>query len=984
VLTLKDEAGKTIEALSTKIGFREIEIKNKRLCVNGKSILLKGVNRHEHDEDFGHVVSKESMLNDVLLMKKFNINTVRTCHYPSDPYWYKLCDEYGIYVIDEANVESHGMGYGKESLAKQPEWEKAHVAREQAMVERDKNHPSVIIWSLGNEAGGGPNFVAARKAILEIDETRIIHYEGMNSVGDIDSCMYPSVNAIKQSDKADTDKPYLMCEYAHAMGNAMGNLQEYWDVIENSKRLIGGCIWDWVDQGIRVRRRTASDPVSNSPGQGLHDLMFMNNTDETPDMPHKWFYAYGGTFGDFPISKSFCLNGILFSDHTPSPKIFEVKKVYQNVAFKAADILNGEVNIKNKFVFTNLNKYTLAWELLENGEVVQDGEITDLDIAPGATQKVKIPFETPSKKPGFEYFLNLSFELSDDNKWGEAGDVIAMGQLPVEFKTGFKAVNNYSDDAKPSVSKVDGDVLVTGEGFKVAFSGKTGLIKELIYNNRPVIKDEKGPTLSLFRAPVDNDGWAKGEWIKYGLDDLKPTLKELSVDDTYKSAVVVNSKLEYIGKNGFKCSHDNKWTIFSDGTLVSENAITPNMPNLRLARIGVEMTLNSNYSDFSWYGRGPGENYVDRKTGSLIGLYNKKVSDMYVPYPDPQSTGNRSDVRWAFISEPADGGFISKLSSVFGCGSTPGLVVTPEKPCSIYALNFTEKDLSEAMYTDELTPRDEVILHIDAKELGLGGASCGPRPMQQYMLDAKPATFRYRLAPADDLGEAKEKAREVLPVGGVVELSRDDKTFMLNISCETPNSKLFFSVDNGAPQEYTKPVDLRLGGNVSAWAVYPEGYLKEKSKVVKKSFRTLPNFNIWKIVSTDSEEPGEGDAIHAIDNDLNTYWHTKWKSDVTKLPHNIVVDCGETLEMAGFNYTPRQDGVPNGSVLKYEFYVSKDGKNWGAPVAKGDLKRSKNLQAISFKKVVTGRYFKFVAVDTLNGHDRFASAAEVTVFCPAK
>ncbi len=349
VFVLKNSAGETAEVLSTLYGFRKIEIKDQQLWVNGKSVLLKGVNRHEHDPFDGRHVSYESMLCDVELFKQFNINTVRTCHYPNHPDFYKLCDIYGIYVVDEANLESHGMGFREESLARVVSWQKAHVARVVSMVERDKNHPSVIIWSLGNEAGSGINFEACSSAVKSLDITRPVHYSIQNQVADIESTMYPSVERLDETGAKDNPKPFFVCEYAHAMGNAVGNLKEYWEVIEKHRRLIGGCIWDWVDQGL-------AKPV--------------------PGKEDEYFYAYGGDYGDRPTDWNFCINGLTTPDRQITPKMIEVKKVYQYIGFNPVEITNGEIRIKNKYQFINLDRFNLSFEVECDGKIIQKGGLS--------------------------------------------------------------------------------------------------------------------------------------------------------------------------------------------------------------------------------------------------------------------------------------------------------------------------------------------------------------------------------------------------------------------------------------------------------------------------------------------------------------------------------------------------------------------------------------------------------------------------------
>jgi beta-galactosidase len=406
VLVLKNASGETLEVVASPFGFRKIEIKDSQLWVNGKSVLLKGVNRHDLDPVNGRYIPYESMLQDVKLFKQFNINTVRTSHYPNHPDFYKLCDRYGIYMVSEADLETHGFGYDEGSLGHEPKWEKGHVDRVVSMVETFKNHPAIIIWSLGNEAGKGINFFACRKAALQLDSTRPIHYQGYNEVADIESIMYPGVEYLDEIGARIDPKPFFVCEYAHAMGNAVGNLQEYWDVIENHKRLIGGCIWDWVDQGLQK---------------------------EIPGKPGEYFFAYGGDYGDRPTDWNFCANGLTTPDRSITPKMEEVKKVYQYIGIKPKDILNGKISIKNKYQFINLNKFDLCWELTCDGGVIEAGNLTTLDIEPGEMAEVTLPFTKPQLKAGGEYFMKVTFKLHTDEIWAACGHAIAWEQMAVAF-----------------------------------------------------------------------------------------------------------------------------------------------------------------------------------------------------------------------------------------------------------------------------------------------------------------------------------------------------------------------------------------------------------------------------------------------------------------------------------------------------------------------------------------------------------------------
>lgn len=963
ILTLKDKSGKVLEVVTSRIGFREIELKNSKLYVNGKQILLRGVNRHEHDPVYGHVISKKDMIKDIQLMKQYNINTVRTCHYPNDPYWYDLCDEYGMYVVDEANLECHG----DQSISNEPKWEKAMVARQIAMVERDKNHPSVIMWSMGNEAGGGQNFKACRKAILAHDKTRVVHYEGNNSLGDVDSSMYPSVSNLKRSVNEDSKKPYFMCEYAHAMGNAVGNLQEYWDVIKASKRGIGGCIWDWIDQGMLVRERKKSDKVSKKNGKGLHELLLATQAKgEKKTLENGWFFAYGGNFGDYPNSEAFCLNGIIFSDRTVSPKMVEVKKVYQEVIFKAGENIDeGGVQVKNEFSFTNLKKYNLKWSLVENGTVIDSGTVKSLDVKPETTKTITIPFKKPSTiKIGADYFLNLTLVSTKKEQWASAGHVIASEQLELPWKSSKALVQKLDKNNPLKLVQNKKGLTVSGKGFTVRFDKNTGKLDNLKFNGTTVIKSGNGPTLNIFRDPVDNDRWGRGAWLNNGLNTLESKLIDFSVDSSNKNAIVVHTEIEYKGKGNYSCKQQVTWTILSNGSIVSDNKFIPGAEEISLPRIGVQMQLEPEFENITYYGRGPEENYVDRCTGSFVGIYKNTVTNMYTPYPRPQSCGNRTDVRWALLQNDKKN----------------GVLFVPQVPMSITALHCTEQSLEKAEHPTEIEWTDNVVFSIDAKHSGLGGASCGPNPLQQYVVKSEPLSFRYTI-----MGWSKseknpsDKASKLPPVPTDVTIYRDADQ-RLHISSVDPNAKLMFKVNSGKTHLFKKALPFRKGGIVSGWATYPSDYIRKSSSVVEEKFRNIPDRKDWKVIAFDSFQRNEGEAEHVLDGDPNSYWHTKWEAGDDPYPHYIVIDLGESIKLSGITYLARQ-GCSNGRIKDFEIYLSKDKKKFGKPVKKGEFKNSGNLQKIFFDKPAKGRFLKIKALKEVGGKP-WAAMAELDVLCP--
>jgi len=744
VFVLKNASGKTLEVIASPFGFRKIEIKDSQLCVNGKSVKLKGVNRHDLDPVNGRYITYESMLQDIKLFKQFNINTVRTCHYPNHPDFYKLCDRYGIYMVSEANLESHGMGYDEGSLGHVVSWEKAHVDRVVSMVKSFRNHPAVIIWSLGNEAGKGVNFEACRKAALKLDASRPIHYQGYNEVADIESTMYPSVESLDEIGDKNDLKPFFVCEYAHAMGNAVGNLQEYWDVIEKHNRLIGGCIWDWVDQGLQK---------------------------EVPGKSGEYFFAYGGDFGDRPTDWNFCVNGLTTPDRSITPKMEEVKKVYQYIAINPQEIINGKVSIKNKYQFINLDEFDPSWELSCDGSVIEAGTMPSLNLEPGNSTEIKIPFATLPLKAGSEYFLKVIFKLRTDEKWASRGHVVAWEQMAVPFAV--PDVEPVHPESLASLSyKEDGDwINVSGKTFSLKFNKQVGTITDLAYFGTPVlqIKPEAiygiqsetkmlykdtltsariaGSMLNIFRAPVDNDYMFGGgygpKWREAALHTMLPKVKSISVSKMGEALTIV-ADIDSKSPKGYTVRHHTIWKIYGNGFIDVTTDFDPDKLDYPLAKLGFLLQMPEGFENVVFYGAGPHENYRDRLRSAAIGRYETTVDNMFVPYLRTQDCGNRSDVRWFSVSNH----------------NGIGMMVVASHLMDFSALHYTPIDLEKANHPYELTRRKETILTVDMQHCGLGGGSCGPGPMEKYLLKAEKATFSFSIRPyVGNMGDMEDVAK---------------------------------------------------------------------------------------------------------------------------------------------------------------------------------------------------------------------------------
>jgi len=730
ILTLKNSEDEVLEIIPCKIGFRNVQIKGGQLLINGIPIYIKGVNRHEHDPDYGHHITVESMIQDIKLMKQFNINTVRTCHYPDDPMWYNLCDEYGIFLIDEANIESHGIGYRKEkTLANKSVWRAAHLDRTIRMVERDKNHPSVIIWSLGNEGGDGTNFEATSEWIHQRDQSRPVHYEraGTRHHTDIVCPMYSNLEHLNNYGEKDQNRPLIMCEYAHAMGNSVGNLKEYWDVIKKYKHLQGGSIWDWVDQGLRKYTKLK-------------------------DGKKGWYWAYGGDYGDEPNDNNFCMNGLVFPDREVPPKLWEVKKIYQFIAINGVDIPAGKLRFENEYFFTNLNTFDIRWTLTEDGKIIQKGSLDPVNVQPGNYCAVTIPFKTPILTPGAEYWLRVSFHLRNKTSWAARDHEVAWEQFKVDFGVQSNPFLDLNSIAMLELEDSGDRIQLKGKGFNVSFNRKTGTIVSLRYQRTSVLADSdseiSGPVMHAFRAPTDNDKYLARNWYKVGLNQLLREVKSVRINRLNDKAVQIATSVTYKGKGDIRFDHDCIYTILGNGFIYINNTITPYGKLPILPKIGVEMKVSAVLNNYYWFGRGPHENYPDRKVSADVGLYNRSVDGLYVRYARPQEMANREDVRWVSLVDK----------------SGTGLLVVAEDLLSVTALHYTAEDLNKAEHIHELNPRQEVVLSLDYKQCGLGNGSCGPGVLDKYALHAEVFNYSFSLRPySKKMGEMTSMARLRLP-----------------------------------------------------------------------------------------------------------------------------------------------------------------------------------------------------------------------------
>lgn len=744
-LSLKDASGKVVERVVSKVGFRSVEVKKGQVLVNGTPIRFRGVNRHEHDPYTARVMSEERMIQDILLMKQCNMNAVRTSHYPNHPRWYELCDSLGLYVMDEADIEEHGL---RGTLASVPDWHAAFLDRAIRMAERDKNYPCIIFWSMGNESGYGPNFAAVSAWLRDFDPTRPIHYEGAQGVDgapdpstvDVISRFYPRVQdeylnpGIKEGEDKERaenarwerllsialctndDRPVLTSEYAHCMGNALGNFREYWEEIYSHPRMLGGFIWDWVDQGIV---RTLPDGRTQ--------------------------VAYGGDFGDQPNLKSFCLNGVVFCDRTLNPKYWEVKKVYQPVYMKLLsyhpDTKKCQIELMNHNHHTDFSGYRCVWEIHSNGKLMESGEVELPQVNPGEKGILSLSLAKGMKKIESvqdDVRLTLSIRLKNDCDWAKAGHEVAMEQLTIQDNLTQMAVSEIKLGGKLNVYKEGSAVWVKGKNISVEWSETNAVLMSLSYHGRPVFHAEgDGPAnyFQAFRAPTDNDksfgNWLAKDWEKNKMQTPDISSTELTWKQIAEDKVEVKTIQRYNYLSG-SILVTSLYTIYGDGTMDLKQTYLPegNLPEL--PRLGSAWVADKSLVNFTWYGYGPYENYPDRLAASKIGLWKSTVDKQYIHYPRPQDSGNKESV------------VMLSLTDRKGTGVK---ITTLEKPFSASALPYSVDDLYKAGHDCDLQPREAVFLNLDAAVLGLGNSSCGPGVLKKYSISKTEHTLKIRFSP---------------------------------------------------------------------------------------------------------------------------------------------------------------------------------------------------------------------------------------------
>ena len=946
-LRLLTAEGELVDLRACKIGFRTIGIRSDgALLINGKRVVIHGVNRHDFSQENGRTVSREEMLKDVLTMKRLNVNAVRTSHYPNNPYFYELCDQYGLYVLAEADVECHGnTGLSSVDLFRGP-----MVERNQRQVRTLRNHVCIFGWSAGNESGGGNNFQSVMQAIKALDTSgRITHYEGNSQWSDVTSTMYGSYSnmlSIGKSRKGGTSqKPHIQCENTHAMGNSMGNQIDYFrDIYEPYPAMAGEFVWDWKDQGIRM-------PVSGKTNQ--------------------YYWAYGGDFGDKPNDGNFCCNGVVLPDGTPTAKSFNMKGVYQPVDVRLINAEQGKFRIKNKLQQINLNGYDIQYIISEDGIGIASGELPDLNLAPWDSTTITIPYEGINFRPECRYTIRFSTTQREATPWAEAGYEVAASEAVVREATAREPYRYEGTDTLVLTSTSTSHT-VKGENFTATFSGGT-LSRYVLAGTTLVNQPLK---LNTFRIPTDNDKVQESNWETLGVRSLSMTSGtwtieqdeakrwvQLSVTDTYKTST---SALTFTVCKQFR--------VYPDGAICVSTLTTPSVEGAVLPKLGFRFEMPGTAEDITWLGRGPFDSYRDRNYAAHMGIYHSTVTEQWTNHIRPQETGNKEDVCWLAVTTKAGKGLMyaspSGMAATVGHWRAEDIYTSPGKRLG---------------HPHEVTFPRTTVVSLDAWNRALGNASCGPDVLDKYERKLAQTPFCFMILPIlEETSDTILTKRGCigLPVCQPVRFGDDGHGFAVLSSDNPEGTIIYYSIDGSDFQPYSGPIDMRQGGLVRAY-VAPlssgEGGVETlaPSIVGEKKYGFFVDKSVWSIYSYDSQQGGNEVAANAIDDDENTIWHTSYSGTTPECPHELVVDMKQTYRVTAFSYKGRKDGS-NGRVLRYEVYFSPSPYLWGEPAASGTFANTSEKQTVSIPGKPEARYMKFL-VRSVVDNKAYASAAELSI-----
>ena len=935
VVTLKDKDGNIVDRRGGKVGFRKVEIRkgDGALLINGQRMVFHGVNRHDFSPVNGRAITPEEIEQDILCMKRLNINAIRTSHYPNDPVFYDLCDKYGMYVLAEANVECHGNW----NLSSVSQFKTAMVERSQNHVRWMRNHPCIFMWSFGNESGSGNNFAAVQDAIKELDATRLTHYEGGSQYADVTSSMYWDYNGIKNKGESQHDRPHIQCENSHSMGNSMGNVREMFDLYEQYPCLTGEFIWDFKDQGLLT---------TSSNG--------------------KQYWAYGGDFGDNPNDGNFCINGLVHPDWSYTAKTYNTKKVYQPLEFKAVSGKDNVFNMKNKLAFLSSSTYDVSYSIVdEEGNVLGNGTITD-DVAAGQSKDITIDNLTSylssltSDKEAFIYFCAKEREKT---AWADAGYVVAEEKL--QLKTAQKPMydlNNKVGYPAMTVEETSSAIIVSSDLFTATFSKSKGTLSGYTVDGVQMMSKEL--QLNAFRLPTDNDGSKKSSWDAMGLPKLGSTGKGTgsTVTKSENGKTVTVSLNSTYGSGAFTFDVNLSFIVCDDGTIMVNSMIRPASPGAIIPKLGFRLEMPQEMEQLSWFGRGPWDSYVDRKEACQPAIYNSTVTDQYEEYILPQEHGTKQEVRWMSLTN----------------GEGQGLLFVAPDQMAASAVHFRPEDNytnsnTRKKHTYEFVRCATSVVNLDAVTRGLGNNSCGPDVLDKYELKSANTAFRFFIIPLKAVVKAAEAARIDMPVCQPVNAERLS-TGDIQMTTPTKDATIWYSVNGGEYQKYTGAIQMNEACTITAYSA-KDGMID--SPRLTYDFPLYVDKSAWKVISYDSQHGGN-EASKAIDGRNDTFWHTEWEGSEPQCPHTLIVDMGQTYNISAFTYLSRQDGNQNGMVKAYEFYLSNDGQTWGSAVASGEFKNTTSLQTAKLKVATSGRYLKFVAKSEINGR-AWTSCAELGI-----
>ena len=913
-----------------KTGFRRVEVgKQGELLINGVSTIIKGANRHEMDPDRGRAVTRERMEQDARLLKAANFNAVRTSHYPNHPYWYELCDRLGIYVMDEANVEAHQIRGTKQCLNNVPSWHAAYEFRIHNMFQRAKNHPSIIMWSLGNETGPGKNLEDQGDWLKQNDPSRLVHYCDFpeNSPhNDMDSAMYRTHDALKGTAKRHQHRPFIHVEYAHSMGNACGNFDEYIEIYEQNPRMIGGFIWDFVDQSLRADKDEATGLYRVAPKTGKA-------------------LAWGGMFGDRPNFASFCDNGVITADRLPKSQYWTVKHAQQYFDF-AWDKATQMLTIKSKYFHKTAQGYALFNQ--------QGHKLATLPmLKPGESCKVNVVLPVAQYAEDFPVFIAADADTEASiTETAEAWYAIPMTQQVAKLAAPAKWPEVHYNVEKTA----DGAIIITDKASaRTRIEFRDGTLAQIHYNNKELLS--AAPQFTLYRAPINND-----RWIKYGAtwrSLLDQRNKCISMDTRIiqgeTETVQVIARMRTDGGN-VPYEYTLVWTIFMN-TITCEGAFYPQSPEEVVPRLGFEMAVNQKLKNIRYNALGPWENYTDRQAACWNGVFTAKPEDFYVPYSETQEYGNREKARWVLLDDGED-----------------SLCFFPSVSGDTFPFSVNQWDavtLHKASVPAALPTSDKTWIHIDYAQTGIGNGSCGPRPWAENLVYNKAFTFGFAMR----FGSRPFRARPFRQTSSLALITRDSKN-RVTIAPYRPNAKVMMTVNGGEPTLYTEPFVLE-SGTVTAM-VLPEGD-QIPTPEISRTFNKEIVRAAWKVLSVSSEEPGEGMLTQAFDGKPGTYWHTDWRNVNPNYPHNFVLDLGEEMTVNAIKLLPRSDSI-NGLIGACKIELSADNQNW-TTVFEGNTEWTTarhTLKKIDIP-VTKAKYLRFTATAPVTKGQHWATLSEISL-----